>query len=256
MKTCFIFIFFSLSFSDVSVFAQADTLELVRYHDGSKTFYEIFHSDTFFKALYPNGHIEGMCKVRNWQCNGIYRRYHPNGNLMWEKQMQADTVYGEVKLYSSNRILLARLRMSGSRVLETLFLKEDVYLVLGKIISRSTVYGGVEYADGRSNVSEYEGPYKYKSMYAAVIDSGRPAFKISDFRTDFLGDFFVLASKGRIGFFSSGFDLLKIEGNRSLEPSGQQSSGSYNWSADQNIYFTEPGLKQIGIRYSSVGYAP
>jgi hypothetical protein len=41
-----------------------------------------------------------------------------------------------------------------------------------------------------------------------------------------------------------------------LEPSRPSSSGHSNWSADVLPVFTEPGLKEIKITYSSVGYAP
>jgi hypothetical protein len=175
---------------------------------------------------------------------------------MWEKEMKADRVQGISRLYGPDGKLIASFQIQDGRITRTDYLKEGIFLLCGHVESHSKVYGGVEYADGRSNVSEHSGAYKFRKMYAALVDSGKPSLLLGHFKTDFLGDFFILCSKGKIGLFPDEFKISQIKGNMFLEPSRPSSSGHSNWSADVLPIFTEPGLKEIKITYSSVGYAP
>lgn len=239
-----------------SVYAQ-DTLDLVNYYDGTKSFKLATEKDTSQIFMYENGKVESQIFMYNEEYNGIYLRYYKNGNLMWRKYLRNAIEEGKTTYYNDKGIKVAEFNLKNGKITDTLFLKKNTHLILGKITSSSIVHGGAQHEDGRSNISEYHGPFANFSMYAVKVDSQNAPVFISNLKSDFKGDFFILSSVGKIGFFPSTEKIENLPKDKYCLTQIYESSGNSSWSIKGTNEVKQNDLiLYLELHYSSVGYAP
>lgn len=238
------------------LFAQ-DTTQLVKYYDGTKTFWLVTKTDTTLYSTYSNGKKETERKFKNNAITGLYKRWYPTGKLMWEKELVNGKSNGKTVFYDARGIKVAELDYKNDTITDTVYIKENTHLVLGKITSSSIVYGGMQREDGSSNVSQYSGPWMFCEMYAAKVDSIKKPEMVQHFRTDHNGEFFILAPEGNIGFFPKATDIGKLVPGEFYPPPKAWSSGHDGWNMRSPLEVKkEDVLLFILLHHSSVGYAP
>ena len=242
----------------VAFFVKAhDTAQLVKQYDKSKTFWLISKTDTVMYSCYPNGKKESE---RKYNYNGksiLYKRWYENGKLMWERETVNDIANGKTIFYDSKGIKIAELNFKNGIVSDTVFIKDGIHLVLGKITSRSVVYGGMQREDGSSNVSDYTAPWMYCSMYAAKVDSIKKPELIQYFRSDHKGEFFIIAPEGTIGYFPKATAIEQLNPGEFYPVGKVNYSGHEGWSVrGQQIIKKEDLLIFVELYHESVGYAP
>ncbi len=246
--------FFSILFA--SFFAQ-DTLELVTNYDGTKSCILITEKDTSQISTYENGTIESQIFMKNYEFNGLYLRYYKNGNLMWRKNVKNAIADGKATYFSEKGSKVAEFSYQNGKIKDTLFLKKNIHLILGKITISSIVHGGAQHEDGRSNISEYQGPFANFKMFAVKIESqSKPVF-ISNFKSDYNGDFFILSSVGKIGFFPSTEKIENLKPDNYCISEIHENSGNSSWTIKGNNEVRMSDLITfLELHYQTVGYAP
>jgi hypothetical protein len=253
MKYCLLLL---LLFPSILGKAQ-DTTQLVKYFDKTKTFWLVSEKDTMMYSYYPNGKKESE---RKYNFNGktiVYKRWYENGKLMWERETVNDIAHGKTVFYDAKGIRMAELNFENGMVSDTVFIKKGTHLVLGKITSRSVVYGGMQREDGSSNVSDYTAPWMYNSMYAAKVDSLKKPELIQYFRSDHKGEFFILAPEGTVGYFPKATPIEKLNPGEFYPVGREHSSVHEGWSIrGAQLIRKEDLLLIVEIHHESVGYAP
>lgn len=238
------------------LFAQ-DTTELIKFSDGTKSFKLATKKDTNYIYLYPNEKKESIRPVKNYQLTGKYSRWYETGKLMWEKDLVNGIQNGKTIFYDQKGIKVAEFTYEKGILIDTIYLKENLHLILGKITSSSKVNGGMQREDGSSNISEYSGPYMNYSMFAAKIDSLKTTELIQNFKSDFNGDFFIIVPEGKIGFFPIATDIKTLNPGEYYLPEKAWSSGHDGWNMKSpTIVKKEDLILFIILHHSSVGYAP
>lgn len=233
-----------------------DTINLVKYPDGCKSYWLINKSDTVILSTYSNGKIESKRFYKNSYVNGKYFRWYENGNLMWVKEMVNNTQEGSAVFYNDKEIKVAELIYHNGIISDTVFIKDGIHLVLGNISFTSKIYGGMENDDGSSNVSEYSGPYQNLNMYAVKVDSLLKPVFIQNFKSDDRGDFFILAPIGKIGFFPKTIPIKDLMPGQYFPPSEFSNSTESGWSMNGPLIINNEQIIFIQIHHTSVGYAP
>jgi hypothetical protein len=238
------------------LFAQ-DTTELIKFNDGTKSFKLITKNDTNYIYLYPNEKRESIRPIKNDKVTGKYSRWYENGKLMWEKELLNGIQNGKTVLYDQKGTKVAELNYDKGILKDTVYLKEQIHLIIGKITYSSKVYGGMQREDGSSNISEHSGPYMNYSMYTAKIDSLKKSELIQNFKSDFNGDFFVLVPEGKIAFFPKNIDIKTLLPGHYDFPQKVNYTGNESWSMNGPTIITKDDLILfITLHHSSVGYAP
>lgn len=246
----FFVVFASLGFSQ-------DTIEFIKFNDGTKSFKLTTKKDTSLIYIYPNGKKESSRPMRKNQITGKYSRWYESGKLMWEKELVNGIQEGSAIFFDEKGKKVAELTYEKGIIVDTVFIQEDLHLILGKITYHSKVYGGMQREDGSSNISEYSGPFMNCSMYAAKIDSLKKPEFIQNFKSDYNGDFFILAPEGRIGYFPKSIDIKSLASGEYHIPKRRWSSGNEGWDLQGPTEVgKESDLLFILLNYSSVGYAP
>jgi hypothetical protein len=235
-----------------------DTVNFVRYYDGTKTFELRTKKDTVLISTYPNGKKESGRTVKKFQISGTYKRWYNNGKIMWEREIVKNQAHGITKYYSDKGVKVAELKFENGVITDTVFMMKNIRLVLGKITSSSTVYGGAVNEDGTSNVSSYSGPYMYCAMYAAKVDSLKKPVLVQHFRSDHNGEFFIIAPVGKISFFPKSIPIEKLNVGEFYPPTIMNRSGHDGWTVTPCPLHikTNSILSVVLIQFVSVGYAP
>jgi len=253
MKTLFVIIFIGFF---TNTFAQ-DTIELVTYNDGAKSFKRITSKDTSQVYLYPGGKRESVCQLVNWEPSGTYTRWYENGKMMWQKELSNAVSNGKSVFYDKNGVKIAELIFTNGKITDTIFIRENTHFILGKVTYTSTVYGGAVRKDGSSNVSERSGAFANFSMYAASVDSIKKPVLVSKFKSDFNGDFCIVVPTGKIGFFPQSINIASLEAGQFTIPEFMQRSGSSSWTKQGPFEVTKTDrILLIELHNTSVGYAP
>ena len=229
---------------------------MIKYADGCKSYWLINKSDTIIFSVYSNGKIESKKNYRNKNVNGKYFRWYENGKLMWVKELKNNTQEGSAVFYNDKEIKVAELTYHNGLISDTVFIKNGIHLLFGNISFTSKMYGGMENADGSSNVSEYSGPYQNLNMYAAKVDSLLKPVFIQNFKSDDNGDFFILAPNGKIGFFPKTITIKDLMPGQYFPPDEFSNSSQSGWSMNGLQLVNNEQLIFIQIHHSSVGYAP
>jgi len=244
-------------FGIVSILSAQDTTELVNYPENVKTFKLIIKKDTTLIWTYPNGKKDSECPVKKHELTGINTRWYENGKLMWEKELVKGIQHGKSIFYDQKGIRVAELIYENGIVVDTLFVKDKLHLVVGKITFKSIVYGGMQREDVSSNVSEHSGPFINYSMYAAKIDSIKKTELIQNFKSDFRGEFFIIVPEGSIAFFPKSMDMNSLLPGEFNFPQKVNYSGNESWSMNgPTIVSKDDLILFITLHHSSVGYAP
>ncbi len=248
----------TLFFIGISAIINAqDTTELIRFQDGTKSFKLITKKDSSLIYVYPNGKRESIRPIKNHQITGKYSRWYENGKLMWEKELENGIQEGKSVFYNEKGVKMAEFHYEKGILKDTVFIKEGIHLLLGKINYHSKVYGGMVREDGSSNVSEYSGPFMNCSMYGAKIDSLKKPELIQYFKSDYNGEFFILAPEGKIGFFPKSVDIKTLSPGENHIPEKAWSSGRDGWEIEgPGLIGKLDDLLFVALYYSSVGYAP
>lgn len=247
-----------VSFFTLPVVGQ-DTTNMVRHYDGSRSFWLQSPKDTTEIHLYPNGKKESECPVKNWMRNGLYRRWYDNGKMMWEKELKNNIQDGKTVYYSPKGSKVAEFIYQNGQLSDTVFLANNIHLIIGKLTYHSKIYGGVERADGTSNISEITGPMQKYKMYAARVDSFAEPVLVQHFKSDWNGDFIVLAQEGKIGFFPGNIPIEKIPpGQFSPLPQDLGNLGSVleNWTKCEPVDIKQQKVIFVNLLHHSEGYAP
>lgn len=239
----------------VQAYSQ-DTTQLAKYSDGTKSFWLISKADTTLCYDYPNGKKESRRAFKNNQVTGTYTRWYENGKKMWEKELVKNVQEGKTVLYNEKGSKIAEFNYVDGKISDTLFLKDNIHLVLGNVTYSSKVYGGMEREDGSSNISENSGPYQNFKMYGAKVDSLKKPEKIQDFKTDFNGDFFMMVPNGKISFFPASTSIEKLNHGEFYPQEKTWSSGQDGWNFGKPFIINDERIVIIQLHYSSVGYAP
>lgn len=233
-----------------------DTTQLVKFYDGTKSFWLISKSDTTLCYDYPNGKKESRRTFKNNQVTGTYTRWYENGKKMWEKELVKNIQEGKTILYNEKGTKIAEFNYTQGAISDTIYLKENIHLVLGNVSYSSTVYGGMERADGSSNVSKSSGPYQNFKMYGAKVDSLKKPVKIQNFKTDFNGDFFITVPEGKISFFPATTKITDVLPGQYYPKEIASMSGNSGWNFTQPFIIGDKKILFIQLHHSSVGYAP
>jgi hypothetical protein len=238
------------------VFAQ-QKINVTKYPNGTETFELITKFDSTFIVNYANGNRESTCKLKANTMDGLYKRWYENGNKMWEKEMHNNKANGTSKYYNIRGELIAQFNYNNDTITDTIFLKKNVHFILGKILFSSVVYGGAEYADGRSNVSENSGPFAYFTMNTAQLDTLKPPKLIGSFKSDGQGNFLCIVSKGKIGLYPTAIKIETLKAPFTGIPSTPSMSGNESWDLSLPISINQAEtFKILVIKHTSVGYAP
>jgi hypothetical protein len=248
--------FFLFIFSLNELYAQ-QKINYLKYPDGTETYHLITKIDTLAIVNYPNGKRESMCKLKNGLMQGTYSRWHENGNKMWVKEMNNGLVNGKSMFYNNKAELIAELIYKNGALKDTIFLKPEVHIIIGKINYSSIVYGGAQNADGSSNVSENSGPFINYSMYAVLLDSiKKPAF-ICSYKSDMQGDFMISVPSGNIGLYPAATKIDSLKPPYDRIPENRSMSGNDTWDVNLPITITKSEIiKTVNLMHTSVGYAP
>ena len=243
-------------FLKINLFSQ-DTIDVVEYYDGSKSFTLITTKDTLLVWLYPGGKKEAVCSYRGYEANGVYKRWYKNGKQMWSKEMKAGKENGDVVYYNDKGEKVAEFIYAYGEISDTVFIKDNTHLVLGDITYTSKVYGGAVRDDGSSNISESSGPYIHCNMYVARLDSGKTVVALAHFKTDFMGKFFVLVSEGRMGFFPESVKVESLVADQLQIPTIATGSTFITWRENGPwLVGKNDKILKVSLHQSSQGYAP
>jgi hypothetical protein len=234
-----------------------DTTDLFKWYDRTLSFKLITEKDTLLIFKYPDGKRESIRTYKKSQITGTYSRWYENGKLMWKKELKNGIQYGTSVFYSESGTKVAELMYENGKITDTIFIKANIHLALGKITSSSTVYGGMEREDGGSNVSEYSGPYMNCSMYAIRLDSKSKPKLVSKFKSDLYGDFFIIVPPGEIGFYPVDIKIDSLGPGDFHIPEKIYSSGNEGWNMPEHLFVNKvSGILFIELHHYSVGYAP
>ncbi len=229
-----------------------DTINFIKYNDGSKSFCVQTKKDTIIYNVYANGRKESERLMKNGEVSGVYTRWYENGKLMWQKNLLSNLhIY-----YDKNGKKVAILKFKGDMVSDTLFIKKNMHLILGKIMFSSKVYGGVQRPDGGSNISENSGAYHNCNMYAAKIDSIHKPQLIQYFKSDYKGDFFVCVPNVTVGIFPNTIPIKDLNTKNYYPIIEKNRSGDGSWDMLKPIEIKNKSIVSVTLKYSSVAYAP
>lgn len=235
-----------------------DTTFLYNYGDGGFKMEIRNGKDTLIKSFYSRDKVESTIK-RNLTTNKLdYKRYYWSGKIMWDKEMSGNEEDGICTYYSSKGSKVAKFTYSKGKIVDTLFLAKNTYLILGNALFSSTIYGGMENEDGTSNVSHIEGPSQHLTMKFVTIKK-KETDKLQQymFTSDHLGDFFVVIQPGSFGLFNQNRKLNTISIDQFIEIDETYMSASSSWSLTGPIVIKkEEHITPLTIKNSFVGYAP
>lgn len=253
MKSLILFLFVIMY---CNLYSQ-DTTDIVDYYDGSRSFNLITARDTSLVWLYPGRKKELVCKFSNYEANGTYTRWYKNGRVMWRKEMKNGLEDGKAVYYDEKGVKVAELIFSAGQISDTVFINEKNHLVFGKITFESTVSGGAVREDGSSNVSRSSGPYTQCAMYAAGLDSVKKAVLLSHFKTDFMGQFFIVVPECLIGFYPASVKIESLAPGLSAIPQSVTGSTISAWREDGPWKVGKNDkILQVKLHHVSHGYAP
>lgn len=237
-------------------YAQSTQNEIT-FPDGTKTYHLVSKSDTTFYVYYPNKVKEAECKLKSDELYGLYHRYYSNGKKMWSKQMENGITHGKSSYYNLRGELILELNYNNGKITDTIFVKPNTHILLGNISYNSKVYGGADNGDGRSNVSEVEGPYKNIEMNVVKLDSLKKPQYLSSIKTDLWGNFMTTVPIGNIGIYPKHIKLESLNLPYNAIPSQMSMSANENWDVKLPIEISKyEKIKIINLKHYSVGYAP
>lgn len=253
MKTLIIFI---IAFLSLSLCAQ-DTTNLFVNYDGAKSFTVFTKKDTLHIWMYPNGKKESVFACKGGESAGTYTRWYDNGKTMWVKNIENLKENGLASYYSSKGVKVAEFKYRDGVITDTIFMKQNIHFVMGRIFTSSKVYGGAVREDGSSDVSEYKGPSAHCAMYAALVDSVKKPVLVSYFKTDYLGQFFLVVPEGLISFFPNELKIESIPPGQFFIPPSASGSSSSAWKESPPLHIKKNGaIYFVELQQSSLGYAP
>jgi hypothetical protein len=237
-------------------FAQFKT-NIVNYPDGASAYHLLTKMDTTFYSYYPNGKKEASCRLKSGVMHGTYSRWYPNGNKMWEKEMKHHLADGKCFYYSTKGELVATLIYDKGSIEDTVFLKPKVNLMIGKIEFSSRIYGGMENAEGSSNISETNGPLMNYTMKIFLLDTIKKPVLIDNIKTDIHGEFIISLPQGKIGCYPNSINVSDLRAPYTEISGTMNNSGNESWDIKLPIVISknEP-LKFITIKQNSEAYAP
>lgn len=242
----------------ISIISNAqDTLSVSTTMSGGTEMIIVAGMDTFLIETYSNGAILGKMRLSALKPNQRYNRYYPNGNFMYQVDIENSKANGRAKYFSEEGRLVADLKMKDDLITDTLFISKKHYVLLGNINYSSTVYGGAENEDGTSNVSVQNGNYMNFSFYTVKLDDKSASQKkYKEFITDRFGNFFLCLETGKFGFFLNNYPIGKVTGASATSNLTEGKSMDGSWNLNAPLEISEPGLYQLKLSYTSVSYAP
>lgn len=255
MKYIFIIILFIIEITPG--FSQHKEV-IITFADGTEMYHLYKTTDTIFIVQYPNKKKEAECVLRNGELDGLYTRWYENGNKMWTKEMKQGIANGKSSFYNNKGELVLTLLYRHGMVTDTIVSKSGSCVLLGNIWYSSTVYGGAENADGSSNISSTEGPFKNFEMNLVKLDSIRKPQLIGKFKSDYQGNFMVIVSNAaNYGVYPKYTNIEELSPPYHSIPSQMSRSGNENWDVKLPFEFKKNEvLKIVSLKHYSVGYAP
>jgi hypothetical protein len=234
-----------------------DTTYLARHYDKTSIYKVSRKTDTLLIHQSTEGKVTGKCKLKNGLCHGTYTRFYPSGRKMWERQMVKGIYEGKSVFYNENSKRVAEFNFRNDTLVDTLFWAPKSYFIFVKMTYRSVVHGGVERADGGSNISEGTGNLVNARWYVAEVDSSKFPIAIGAFTTDFRGEAWVLLKAGQFNFFPIDQKVSELSFGQTTFSKPIRKNGSLGWNCKEPFVLNKlfPFL-HLTIQQYSVGYAP
>jgi hypothetical protein len=257
MKNLLFQLFLIIAFSSLA----QDTTQLYVSPDGYQKILIQSKIDTLLIGISPNGKIDSKIKANPTNSYNIYERYYTNGKKMWEISYFGFIQDGPSVFYNDKGKKIVTIHYAKGIAIDTISHSTTQTIFFGNYSYSSTVYGGVETADGSSNVQEYTSvaPFTTMKLFIYAFNNLTKAASVQKSRTDANGNFMFVVSrkKANYGIFPDNFPDTLVTNGLAFPPSEMTMSGSNNWSLSQELN-TEPNtcFIQTWLKSVSVGYAP
>jgi hypothetical protein len=242
-----------------TVLNAQDTTLLMQFPDGGTMIEIRTKTDTSKVSYYTGKQIESIIKRDATTNKTHYIRYYRNGKKMWDKEWRNDIENGNCSFYNTKGIRVAEFNYSGGKIIDTLFLAKNTYLLFGSLDYSSTVYGGMQNEDGSSNVSTVSGPYMHFHMKFLPVDAIEPAKPITEyyFTSDFKGEFLVILKPGTFGLFDKNFNPKDLAKGQYGPNAKRGNSWESHWDSENPVIITKnKAINYRDYHQTSVGYAP
>lgn len=236
-----------------------DTLGRATYSGVLRQYVIVFGQDTVMQVFYADGTLKS--ERRRTEGNKFsYKRYYPNGQLMWEQVLVDEKTVGKASFYDEKGKVAGIFSFQDGVIVDTIALSRKHTLLLGSATHFSKVYGGMERVRRDDEpIEEDNGPWKtmFTPMYVVKLDSTKTTqTKYRSFETDFKGDFMLVLPKGVYGFFPEHHSLESITAKQGGPLSVQGKSHHSTWSPSAPTIITNQKLIRVYLHSTSVGYAP
>lgn len=249
MRILFLFLCFGMH---VLSFAQ-DTLPILSNYNGVSSYKVITPTDTTIVTTYPGGKTESVLHMRGSKIT----RWYENGTVSCRRELRNGVPHGRSVFYNHKGEKAAELIYKKGKITDTVYMREDIILLIGKVSFTSRVNGGAINGDGSSNVSVTSRPYAYYYMYAARVSAASPPQLISTFQSDPNGEFFVVAPLGKISIFPCTVKIDSLKPGQFTIPPEQSLSGSSMWDKQGPFDLKKGGKVQfIELHNTSTEAAP
>jgi hypothetical protein len=237
------------------LFAQDTTFIEQRSYSG-KLVSVISGADTTYVGYYKNGKIESVRQLTHNRIDGYYKRWYPNGQLMWQKNVLNSLENGKCTYYNKKGKKVAEFIYEKGVITDTLFLKSCGTLLFGKATWYSVVHGGAY--KGKDYVAPVNQIYpfmNYPLRLVSIKDTASIPTLADTIETDAYGSFFVCLTKGKYGFFPPESDLKKLLPGQYC-PLPQKRSGYAFWNMKAPLKIEKQKAVFFNLHYSSVVNAP
>lgn len=242
-----------------TVFYAQDTTLLMQFPDGGTMIEIRTKTDTTKVSYYTGKQIESVIKRDPTTQKTHYIRYYRNGKKMWDKEWKNDIENGNCSFFNTKGTKVAEFKFSGGKIIDTLFLAKNTYLLFGSLNYSSTVYGGMQNEDGSSNISSISGPYMHSYMKFLPTENVEANKPVSEyyFTSDFRGKFIVILKPGAYGLFEKNFDPKRITNGHYIPDPKRGNSWESHWDSNNPVIISkDKAIYYRDYHHTSVGYAP
>lgn len=244
LKLIFIALFSTCSWSQ-------DTLSVVGRHYQHSFITIANEEDTTIHAYRKDGSLESIRPINN----GSYKRYYPSGNLLWTQERSDDKANGIMKFYTEKGKLIGTLKFINDSISDTLFTSSKHPFLFGRYTYTSVMHGGVQRADGSSNISRGEGPKVLAPLCLVKHEKNDSSIIYSSFSADYNGYFFSLIEKGSFGIFPESFDIESVSSTMGSPMQDHKMSSNSTWNIKEPLIFKN-NFCYLSLIVHSIGYAP
>lgn len=231
-----------------------DTLEIKQLYSGCVSYTLVANKDTVISVRYANTKLASEQIFRKDSI--YYSRYAPHGGKIWAATECRTSRTGTIRYFDQKRKTIAYFKTLEGKITDTLVHCNSTHLIIGQMSYVSTVYGGAEREDGTSNVSRTEGPIAHTEFYVVKYDPKKGKLKVATVITDANGKFAVPLPKGEYGIFPVYYPFEKVAIGQGGPGSSGEAHAMTHWNNNTVLEIAGPGITELQILSTSVGYAP